>query len=88
MANHASALKRARQNEKRRLRNKAYRTRVRSVIKSVRQAIEAGDSEAAQTALAQAVPVIDHAAGKGVMHKKNASRKISRLARQVHSLSA
>jgi small subunit ribosomal protein S20 len=88
LANHASALKRARQNEKRHLRNKAYRTRVRSVIKSVRQAIEDGDSEAAQTALAQAVPVIDHAAGKGVMHKKNASRKISRLARQVHALSA
>lgn len=86
MANHASALKRARQNLKRNTRNRAYRTRVRSVVKQVRQAIEAGDAEAAQSALSKAVPVIDKAASKGVLHKKNASRKVSRLSSQVASL--
>ncbi len=86
LANHASALKRARQNEKRRMRNKAYRTRVRGVIKSVRQAIQAKDPEAAREALNRAVPIIDKAASKGVLPKKNASRKISRLAKQVHAL--
>ncbi|MCB2193403.1 MAG: 30S ribosomal protein S20 [Deltaproteobacteria bacterium] len=86
MANHASALKRARQNEKRSERNRAYRTRVRNMIKQVRQAIEAGDAEAAQSALSQAVPIIDKAAGKGIYHRKNAARKISRLSRQVSSL--
>lgn len=86
MANHASALKRARQIEKRSMRNKAYRTRVRSVVKQVRQAIAAGDADAAQTALSQAVPIIDKAAGKGIYHRKNAARKISRLSRQVSAL--
>lgn len=86
MANHASALKRARQIEKRSARNKAYRTRVRSVVKQVRQAIAAGDADAAQTALSQAVPIIDKAAGKGIYHRKNAARKISRLSRQVSAL--
>jgi len=86
LANHASALKRARQNLKRNTRNRAYRTRVRSVVKQVRQAIEAGDAEAAQSALSKAVPVIDKAASKGVLHKKNASRKVSRLSSQVASL--
>ncbi|MBU1276899.1 MAG: 30S ribosomal protein S20 [Proteobacteria bacterium] len=86
MANHASALKRALQNEKRNARNRAYRTRVRSVVKQVRQAIATGDAEAAQAALKQAVPVIDKAAGKGVYHKKNASRQVSRLSRQVFAL--
>ncbi|MEW5911712.1 MAG: 30S ribosomal protein S20 [Thermodesulfobacteriota bacterium] len=88
MANHASALKRAKQNEKRRVRNRATRTRVRSAIKSVRQALETKDAQAAQTALQQALPLIGQAAGQGVLHKKNASRKISRLARQVRSLGA
>ncbi len=88
MANHPSALKRARQNEKRRIRNRAMRTRVRGLIKKVRQAIAEGDPERAQAALAQAVPVIDKAAGKGVLHRRNAARKISRLSRQVHSLGA
>jgi len=86
LANHASALKRARQNLKRSARNRAYRTRVRTVVKQVRQAIEAGDATAAQDALSKAVPVIDKAASKGVLHKKNASRKVSRLSAQVSAL--
>lgn len=86
MANHASALKRARQNELRRLRNKAYRTKVRGAIKSVRQALDAKDQEAARAALSQAEPIIDKAASKGVLPKRTASRRISRLAQQVNAL--
>ena len=88
MANHASALKRARQNEQRRMRNKAVRTKLRGAIKSVRQAIEAKDQDAARTALSAAEPVIDQAASKGVLPKRTAARKISRLAKQVHALQA
>lgn len=88
MANHASALKRARQNEQRRMRNKAIRTKLRGAIKSVRQAIEAKDQDAARTALNAAEPVIDQAASKGVLPKRTAARKISRLAKQVHALQA
>ena len=88
MANHKSALKRVRQNEKRRLANKAVKTRVKGSVKSVRQALEAKDAAQAAEALAAAVPVIDKAAGKGVLHRKTASRKISRLAKQVHELSS
>jgi len=86
LANHASALKRARQNEKRRVRNKAVRTRMRGAIKSVRQALEAKDQEAAREALKAAEPIIDKAASKGVLPKRTAARKISRLAKQVHTL--
>ncbi len=87
MANHKSALKRVRQNEKRRLANKAVKTRVKGTVKSVRQALEAKDAGKAAEALAVAVPIIDKAASKGVLHRKTASRKISRLAKQVHELS-
>lgn len=87
MANHKSALKRVRQSENRRLRNKAVKTRVKGVIKSVRQAVEAGQAGEATKALGAAIPVIDKAASKGVLHRKTASRKISRLSKQVHKLS-
>ena len=87
MANHKSALKRVRQNEKRRLANKAVKTRVKGTVKAVRLALEANDAEKAAQALAAAVPVIDKAASKGALHRKTASRKISRLAKQVHALS-
>lgn len=82
MANHKSALKRAGQNERRRLRNKAVQTRVKNVVKDVRLAVaENAENTVAQLNVAQSV--IDNAAKKGVLHKKTASRKISRLARQV-----
>ncbi len=76
-----------RQNEKRRLANKAVKTRVKGSVKAVRQALEAKDAEKAAEALSTAIPMIDKAAGKGVLHRKTASRKISRLAKQVHALS-
>lgn len=88
MANHPSAIKRAKQNENRRIRNKTYRTHMRNAIKSVRQAVDQGDAAEAKAALDKAIPVIDRAAGKGVVHKNNASRTVSRLSRKVASLSA
>jgi len=88
LANHASALKRARQNEKSRARNKAYRTRMRNAIKSVRQAVEQGDAAQAKAALEKAVPIIDKAAAKGTVHKNSASRTVSRLSRKVNDLGA
>ena len=88
MANHKSAIKRAKQNEVRNIRNKSNRTRVKNVIKSVRGAIEEKSQEKAQAALNTAIPVIRKAANKGAIHRKNASRKISRLTRQVNALTA
>ena len=84
MANHKSALKRAGQNERRRLRNKAVHTRVKNVVKDVRLAV-AQDAENAVEQLNAAKSAIDKAAKKGVLHKKTASRKVSRLAKQVYA---
>ena len=84
MANHKSALKRAGQNERRRLRNKAVQTRVKNVVKDVRLAVAADGGDAAQQ-LNTAQSAIDKAAKKGVLHKKTASRKISRLAKKVNT---
>lgn len=86
MANHKSAIKRAKQNTVRNLRNKAVRTRVKGVIKDVRQAIQANSKQEAVAALNIAIPAIDKATGKGVLHSNNAARKISRLTRQVNAL--
>lgn len=86
MANHASALKRARQNEVRRTRNKAVRTRVRNAIKRVRTAVDEKDASAAQAALAHAESLIDGAASKGVLHRNNAARQVSRLTKSVNAL--
>lgn len=87
MATHKSAIKRAKQNTKRNLRNKAVRTRVKNVIKKVRTSIEAKSAEEAQADLAVAIPVIQKAGQKGTIHPNSASRKISRLTRQVNALS-
>ena len=77
MANHKSAIKRARQNEIRRLRNKAVRTRIKKITKSIRQA----GSEDTAAALNQAKSAIDKAAKKRVIHKNTAARKVSQLTR-------
>ena len=84
MANHKSALKRAGQNERRRMRNKAVQTRVKNVVKEVRLA----EGEDVVEKLNAAKSAIDKAAKKGVLHQKTASRKISRLAKQVNSQQA
>ncbi|WP_319526117.1 30S ribosomal protein S20 [uncultured Desulfosarcina sp.] len=87
MANHKSALKRAGQNERRRMRNKAVQTRVKNVVKDVRLAVAQNEGDAAEK-LNAAKSAIDKAAKKGALHKKTASRKISRLARQVNAQQA
>ena len=86
MARHISALKRARQNKKRRLRNQSRKTRVKSVVREVRQAMAKRDAAGAETALTKAVPVIAQVAGKGTLHWRAAARKISRITRQVNAL--
>ena len=86
MASHASAIKRAKQNEKRRLRNLNIKTLVKSSIKKVRTAVEKKDVEEAQKALAKTLPLIQKARSKGAFHKNTSSRKISRLTREVNAL--
>ena len=88
MANHKSAIKRARQNEKRRMRNKSSKTRIKNIVKRVRQTVGEKSNEAALTELDIAKSIIDNAAKKGVIHRKTASRKISRLSRLVNTVSA
>ena len=88
MANHKSALKRARQNEKRRLRNKSSKTKIKNIVKGVRQTVSEKSNETALAELNIAKSIIDNAAKKGVIHRKTASRKISRLSRLVNTISA
>jgi small subunit ribosomal protein S20 len=86
VANHPSAEKRNRQRVKRTLRNRSIKSAVRTHMKTVRAAVDAKDPKAAKEALAQATIAIDQAASKGALPKKSASRKVSRLASQVHKL--
>jgi small subunit ribosomal protein S20 len=88
LANHKSALKRIRQNEKRNERNKIVRSKTKNVIKNVLSAIEEKSIEDAQNSLKEASKIIEKNAAKGVMHKRAASRKISGLAKKVYQLSA
>lgn len=84
MANHKSALKRIRQNERRRVRNRYWRVTMRTSIRRVRSAVSEGRVDDAQTALRGAIRMIGKVASKGVIHKRQASRRISRLQRLVN----
>jgi small subunit ribosomal protein S20 len=86
LANHPSALKRHRQSEKRRLRNRAAKTRLRHVVREVRDALSNRDTDAAAKTLAVAARALDKAVTKGVLHRNNAARRIARLARSVSQL--
>lgn len=88
MANSAQAKKRARQAEGRRRHNASLRSLVRTVIKKVVAAIDAGDAEQATAAYTEAVPVIDRMADKGILHKNKAARHKSRLNDRIRALSA
>ena len=88
MANIKSAQKRARQAEKTRKHNMGLRSRVRTQIKNVIKACEAGDKEAAQAAFKAAVPVIDTMVNKGIVNKNKAARHKSRLNRRIKEMSA
>ncbi len=86
MANSPQARKRARQAEKRRARNAGQRSNLRTFIKKVIAAVEAGDKEQAQSAYQSVVPVIDAAVVKGLIHKNKAARNKSRLNAKVRAL--
>jgi len=86
MANTAQAKKRARQAEKNRERNASQRSNLRTFIKKVAAAVEAGDSGKAQEAFKMAAPLIDSAVNKGLVHKNTAARKKSRLNASIRSL--
>ena len=88
MANHKSALKRARQSEIRRLRNKGYKTRNKHAIKRVRTAVSENSVDTAREHLKEAVSLIQRSASKHVIHKNKASRLISRLTARVNQLEA
>jgi small subunit ribosomal protein S20 len=88
LANTAQARKRARQGEKRRAHNASQRSMVRTYIKRVQATIASGDYEAASAAYADAKPVIDRMAGRGIMHKNKAARHKSRLHSAVMALKA
>lgn len=86
MANTASAKKAARKIARREAVNRARRSRVRTFIRKVEEAIASGNREGALQAFAAAEPEIMRAAGKGVLHKNTASRKVSRLAARVRAV--
>lgn len=86
MANIASARKRARQAEHNRLRNASQRSHVRTMIKKVLKAVHAGDKAAATEAYKAAVPAIDRAVSKGVMHANKAARHKSRMNDHIRDL--
>ena len=88
MANHKSAIKKFRQDEVRRMRNKAYKTRVKTAVKKVDAALQEKNREAAEEAFQEAVSVLDRVASKGVIHKNKAARKKSRLAKKINALKA
>ena len=88
MNKHPSAIKRHRQSLKRNARNRAIRTRLRTYVRQVREAVTAGDGAQANERLQTATRAIDKAATKGVLHRNTAARKISRLTLAVRKLAA
>ncbi|MGQ0604001.1 MAG: 30S ribosomal protein S20 [Anaerolineales bacterium] len=88
MANTASAQKRIRSNERKRVRNKITRTRARSAVKAAVDAVSGTDAAAARKETLVAVSELDRAAEKGVIHKNNAARRKSRLMKKLAALEA
>ncbi len=88
MANTPQSKKRARQNERRYAVNKARRSRIRTFLRNVEEAIASGDKEAAAAALRSAQPELMRGVTKGVLHKNTVARKMSRLSSRVKALGA
>ncbi|MHB9119327.1 MAG: 30S ribosomal protein S20 [Burkholderiales bacterium] len=86
MANSAQARKRARQSESQRQHNGSLRSTIRTAIKKVIKAVEAGDKEAAKSVYQQSVSVIDRIADKGIVHKNKAARHKSRLSSAIKAM--
>lgn len=88
MANHKDAAKRAVQSEKRRIKNRAYRTRMRNQIQDLRTKLTSGDAETIEKEFREAVSVIQHLATKGVIHPNQAARRVKRLQLAVNAKKA
>lgn len=88
MANHKSAEKRNRQAQVRRLRNKINKTKMKTAIKKLDEVVATGSTEDAKAVLVEATSVIAKTASKGTIHKKTASRKISRLTKRVNGMNS
>ena len=88
MANTPQSKKRARQNERRYAVNKARRSRIRTFLRKVEEAIASGNAEAAKAALLAAQPEIDRGVTKGVLHRNTAARKKSRLSARIKALTS
>ena len=86
MANSAQSKKRARQAEDSRQRNAGQRSAMRTIIKALKNAIEAGDKELATKEFATATPILDRYASKGLIHKNKAARSKSRLSAKINAL--
>jgi len=86
VAHTLSANKRIRQSEKRRLRNKAYKSKMRTTVKKFLSAVESADVEASQQAFDEAQKVITKIGSKGVIHKNQVARRVSRLAARLNAL--
>jgi small subunit ribosomal protein S20 len=87
LANHPSALKRAKQNKVRRLRNTSMKSKIKTGVKQFLQTLESSSPESTQPALIQAVSLIDRAGSKGILHRRTVSRKISRLSKKLNKIS-
>lgn len=83
MANHPSALKRAKQNKVHRLRNASVKSKIKTKVKQYLEVLNASSEESASPALTEAVSLIDRASSKGILHPRTASRKISRLSKKI-----
>ena len=88
MANHKSAIKRARQNELRRLRNKSVKTRIKTIVKDARSSAGEISGEDMSAKIRTVQSAFDKAAKKGVIHKRTAARKVSRLTKLRNSASS
>ncbi len=88
MANIKSQIKRNKQNEKARLRNKAVRSELKTAVKRVQQAVAAGDVDLAQERVSRAYKLLDHAAAKGIIHKNQAANRKSGVQKLVNKIAA
>ena len=86
MANHKSAIKRIKQNSKQRSRNRYFRSTMRTQLKVLNAAIEEGNAETAKAELVKTTAIVQRLAGKGIIHRHQAARRISRLAKAVNAL--
>lgn len=88
MATHRSAIKRHKQSEKRRIRNTSVKSSIKTAVKKVRENVKEGKETEAREILAKTVSLLDRAVTRGVLHRRNASRRIARLTTAVNSIAS